>query len=68
MRTGKVLVVCTITSLITSAAVFFILRTMSSRGVFTQGQVSVPSVVGMRIDQARRIVEPIGDSERIEYV
>lgn len=59
MRTGKVLVVCTITSLITSAAVFFILRTMSSRGVFTQGQVSVPSVVGMRIDQARRIVEPM---------
>ena len=59
MRTGKVLLVCIITSLITSTGIFFLLRSLSSGGSFSQSGVSVPSVVGMRIDQARQILEPM---------
>jgi len=59
MRTGKVLLVCIITSLVTSTGVFFLLRTLSSQGALSQGGVSVPSVVGMRIDQARQVLEPM---------
>lgn len=59
MRTGKVLLVCIITSLVTSTGIFFLLRTISSGGSFSKAGVSVPSVVGMRIDQARQILEPM---------
>ena len=59
MRTGKVLLVCIVTSLITSTGIFFLLRSLSGRGSFSQSGVSVPSVVGMRIDQARQILEPM---------
>ena len=59
MRTGKVLIVCVLTSLLTSCAVFFLLQTMSQRGVFAQGDVTVPSVVGMWLDQARQILQPM---------
>ena len=59
MRTGKVLLVCIITSLVTSTGIFFLLRALSSQGSFTPAGVSVPSVVGMRIDQARQILEPM---------
>ncbi len=59
MRTGKVLLVCIITSLITSTGVFFLLRSLGAQGTLAGSGASVPSVVGMRIDQARQILEPM---------
>jgi serine/threonine-protein kinase len=57
---GKVILLTVVVSLITSAGTFFVLQRVSSGKSLLDSAVVVPTLTGLRTDQARKLLEPEG--------
>lgn len=60
MSTGKVILLTVVVSVITSAATFYVLQRMSSGKPLIDNGVVVPTLTGLRPNQARKLLEPEG--------
>jgi serine/threonine-protein kinase len=60
MKTGKLILICILTSGITSAATTLLMRKLQQRGFFEQeAKVSAPMLVGLTEEQARLVLGPM---------
>lgn len=57
MNTGKVIMVCMLASVLTTAAGHFLMQALSQQGVLTPEEISTPLLVGLAQQEAQRMVE-----------